>query len=61
MPQPQVCMFCRYRRTTGGEAAPCAHVEDKPASLERRPAAPRLGPMAAQARRGAQGGLARHS
>lgn len=61
MPQAQVCMFCRYRRTIAGETAPCTHVEDKPASLERRPVAPRLGPIAAQARRGTQGGLARHN
>jgi hypothetical protein len=54
-------MFCRYRRTIAGETAPCTHVEDKPASLERRPVAPRLGPIAAQARRGTQGGLARHN
>ncbi len=32
MPNPQVCMFCRYRRTAGqgNVTAPCTHTDPKP-------------------------------
>ncbi len=61
MPNPQVCMFCRYRRTLsqGSGATPCAHGREA-APENAPPVQPRLGPVIAQGRRKTQGSLLRH-
>ena len=63
MPNPQVCMFCRYRRTpVQGAAAPsCNHAAADMVPAGAPPVQQRSGLLAATRRRAGQGGIARHN
>ena len=63
MPNPQVCMFCRYRRTpVQGAAAPsCNHAAAETATAGAPPVQQRSGLPATARRRAGQGGIARYN
>lgn len=63
MPNPQVCMFCRYRRTPvqGGATQPCNHAVPEMVPAGAPAVQQRSGMLAAARKRAGQGGFARQS